>query len=307
MKDSIMSGPARPEYWDTIFDAVPFPIYVVDVARLELINANRAMRLSTGAQTGDRCYQAIYHKESPCMFCAIGELSRAPQPMGSTVILEYFNDLDDCWYQLQESMISWFDGRIAKYSIAVDISKLKETQNALAEAHAELSLKSKELARLVDTDEVTGLSNRRRLYDVLALESERTKRYGPPLSIFLVDIDRFKSVNDSFGHLAGDQVLRVMADILRQGVRKVDTPGRWGGEEFIVICPNTTAADAAKLAEKLRTAINNNDFPVAGRQTCSFGVAQLRSDESAESLFGRADAALYRAKEAGRDRVEQDD
>jgi diguanylate cyclase (GGDEF)-like protein len=306
MQNAIMSGPTRPEYWDTIFDAVPFPIYVVDIARLELINANRAMRLKSGAQAGDKCYRAIYGRQAPCIFCPIEQLSSAPQPLGASVILEYFNDVDDRWYQLQESLISWFDGRVAKYSIAVDISRLKETQNALAEAHAELSLKSKELERLVATDEVTGLCNRRRLYDILTLEAERSKRYASPVSIFIVDIDKFKSVNDSFGHQVGDQVLQGIASILRHGVRKVDTVGRWGGEEFIVICPNTVATDAVNLAEKLRAAIHHHVFPLGGRQTCSFGVAELKENETCEKLFGRADAALYRAKEFGRDRVELD-
>jgi diguanylate cyclase (GGDEF)-like protein len=234
-------------------------------------------------------------------------LSAADKPAGANIILEHFNDLDDRWYQLQESLISWFDGRAAKYSIAVDISQLKEIQNALAEAHAELALKNRELERLVVTDEVTGLGNRRFIYDALALEAEKNKRYGAPLSVLICDVDRFKSVNDRFGHQVGDQVLRAVGDLFQRGVRKVDVAGRWGGEEFLIICPNTAVGDAVRLAEKLRLAFEAYDFPVVGRTTCSFGVAQLRADEDSSMLFRRADDALYRAKDAGRNRVEADD
>lgn len=307
MRDHLSSEPSRFDYWDTVFDAIPFPIYVVDAATHELIVVNRAMRQRTGGQAGELCYKAIYRKDEPCLFCAVPRLLANAQPIGSSLILEYFNDLDDRWYQLQESLISWFDGRAAKHSVAIDVSELKEAQNALAEAHAELSLKTRELERLVATDDVTGLSNRRRLYDALALETERAGRYQSPVSLLMIDVDRFKLVNDNFGHQVGDRTLRAMAEILCGGVRKLDMAGRWGGEEFMVICPNTTASDAMVLAEKLRGAVETHEFPVIGGITCSFGVAQLRQGEGLEKLFGRADAALYRAKEAGRNRVELDE
>lgn len=297
---------AKPGHWETVFDIVPFPIYVVDIATLRLINVNRAMRRRTGALPEEACYEAIYGKEKPCIFCPIAEMSASAEPIGKTVVFENFNDIDDCWYQLQETLISWFDGRTAKYSIAVDISRLKEMQNALSEAHAELSLKNRELERLAVTDNLTGISNRRKLDDALTLEIDRANRYGGPFSVLLIDVDNFKMVNDTHGHQVGDIVLKTIASILKKNVRRIDTAGRWGGEEFMVVCPSTVLADAIALAEKLRQAVATYTFPAVCHTTCSFGVAQYRDGEPPEKMVTRADSALYQAKARGRNRIESE-
>lgn len=293
-----------PEPWETVFDIVPLPVYIVDIATLDLLNVNRAMRLKTLAQPGRKCYQAIYGKDKPCSFCPIAELVSNPAPFGATIVFEIFNDFDDCWYQMQETLMDWPGSRIAKYSITVDVSKLKQTQNALVEAHAELALKNRELLRLSTTDSLTGLNNRRHLDEVLEQEVERANRYCEPLSVLIIDFDKFKSLNDRYGHAAGDLVLTTIADILRKQIRKVDTIGRWGGEEFMVLCPNTRGEEAVQLADKLRSAVEQNIFPVIEKCTCSVGVSQYLEGEAPEKMVARADVALYRAKEHGRNQVE---
>ncbi|KUG28491.1 hypothetical protein ASZ90_001638 [hydrocarbon metagenome] len=133
---------------ETHFDVIPFGIYVVDVATLKLIFVNRHFRDRLGDLSGRKCYEAIYESPQPCLFCKIRNLvDRDGLPNGKTYIFEHFNDMDDRWYQLQEKSMSWPDGRVVKYSIAVDITELKEVQNRLAEAHAELALKNRELSR----------------------------------------------------------------------------------------------------------------------------------------------------------------
>ncbi|MFZ5812919.1 MAG: histidine kinase dimerization/phospho-acceptor domain-containing protein, partial [Thermodesulfobacteriota bacterium] len=133
---------------ETHFDVIPFGIYVVDVATLDLIFVNRHFRDRLGDLAGRKCHEAIYESPQPCLFCKIRQLvDRDGLPNGKTYIFEHFNDKDDRWYQLQEKSMSWPDGRVVKYSIAVDITELKEAQNRLAEAHAELALKNRELAR----------------------------------------------------------------------------------------------------------------------------------------------------------------
>jgi len=133
---------------ETHFDVIPFGIYVVDVATLKLIFVNRHFRDRLGDLAGRKCYEAIYESPQPCLFCKIRNLvDRDCLPNGKTYIFEHFNDKDDRWYQLQEKSMSWPDGRVVKYSIAVDITELKEVQNRLAEAHAELALKNRELSR----------------------------------------------------------------------------------------------------------------------------------------------------------------
>ncbi len=300
----ILGNPGEPGYWDIIFDVIPFPIYIADVATHDVICLNRAMRQRIGDVGGQKCYQAIYGQESPCFFCKIGALETEGAQRDTCLVFEHFNDVDDRWYQLQEALITWFDGRRAKYSIAVDISALKAVQNALAEAHAELALKNKALARASITDTLTGLHNRGKLDEVLAAEMARSTRSGTPLSIILADIDLFKSINDTYGHPAGDEGLIRIADILRVTLRSIDVVGRWGGEEFMIICPNTDLNGAETLAEKLRRAVANHDFPTIGQKTASFGVVQYLPGEKPQEIIGRADKALYRAKARGRNRVE---
>lgn len=163
---------------------------------------------------------------------------------------------------------------------------------------------AKKLAEALSiTDKLTQLHNRRKLDDALQKEIERSKRYGLPLSAIMFDIDFFKRVNDTYGHQAGDEVLIHVARLLKENVRGSDVPGRWGGEEFLVVCPETDVDGACLLAEKLRAIIAAHEFPTIGHKTCSFGVASLSQDESADALIGRLDAVLYCAKEEGRNRV----
>lgn len=163
---------------------------------------------------------------------------------------------------------------------------------------------NRELERLSITDRLTGLYNRLKLDAVLAAELQRAGRFGQAFSIVLLDLDHFKAVNDRHGHPVGDQVLLALADLLRHHGRRTDSVGRWGGEEFLIICPHTDAAGALTLGENLRQAMRARDFPVVGRQTASFGVTTYQSGDQEKDLLARADAALYEAKRLGRDRVE---
>jgi len=289
---------------DGTFDIIPFPIYVVDTQSLELVSVNQIMRRKTGAKIGQTCHRAIYDQPKPCHFCKIAALSEAAAQGSAAIVFEHFNDRDECWYQLNETLIDWFDGRRVKHSVAVDIGALKEAQNELSEAYVLLALKSVELEKASITDSLTGLFNRRRLDEAFAHELDRTQRYARPMSLIITDVDHFKSVNDTHGHQVGDEVLQTIAGLLRQGVRAVDIVGRWGGEEFLVICPDTDLEGALALAEKLRTAIEEAPFPAIGTSTSSFGVAQYMDGESFKDTVARADTALYRAKVNGRNRVE---
>jgi diguanylate cyclase (GGDEF)-like protein len=153
------------------------------------------------------------------------------------------------------------------------------------------------------TDALTGLPNRRSAQQALKQESARSRRHRTALSVAMLDVDRFKEVNDRFGHGAGDQVLQQVAAALSRSVRADDVPARWGGEEFLVILTNTGIGGARTCAERIRAGVELEEFPVVGRVTVSAGVAQLESDESVDSLLARADARLYDAKAGGRNRV----
>jgi diguanylate cyclase (GGDEF)-like protein len=174
----------------------------------------------------------------------------------------------------------------------------------LAAKNKELDGKNQALEILSMTDRLTGISNRRKIEQALQAELLRAKRYHTPYSVILIDVDMFKRVNDDFGHPAGDAVLVRFAGILTALIRETDMAGRWGGEEFIIVCPESDLAVAAALAERLRGEIADSDFPPTGSLTASFGVAAYRQGDEVHSLIHRADKALYKAKKAGRNTVE---
>jgi diguanylate cyclase (GGDEF)-like protein len=160
-----------------------------------------------------------------------------------------------------------------------------------------------ELRRLASTDGLTGIYNRSKIEQVLTIEVLRARRYKHPLSIIIADIDHFKVVNDTYGHNVGDVVLTGIASMMKEHVREVDFIGRWGGEEFLIVCPETTADGARKLAEKLRKKIEKHHFKDIGIKTISMGVAQIEKDDWDEEMIKRADKNLYKAKRSGRNRV----
>ncbi|MFJ7918813.1 diguanylate cyclase [Lysinibacillus fusiformis] len=182
---------------------------------------------------------------------------------------------------------------------------LNETlEYKVQERTKELEAAKLELEALANTDRLTQIPNRVRLDDVLEKEFEQATGKGTPLSIILLDIDHFKAVNDEFGHQVGDLVLRHAADILKNHVRVEDVVGRWGGEEFLVVCPHTRLKDAVQLSENLRQQLEQHSFPVVHQKTSSFGVTSFVIGDTIHSLLSRCDKALYQAKEYGRNRVE---
>jgi two-component system cell cycle response regulator len=167
-----------------------------------------------------------------------------------------------------------------------------------------------QLYLLATHDSLTGLLNRRALYDYADSEINRSKREKNPLCLIMVDIDHFKNVNDQFGHLVGDQALRLISHTIEQNKRSYDRVGRWGGEEFLLVLPGTMLQEAIQVAERLRRAIENAVLDLSGenavRLSASFGVAslQLDSNENFEQMIHKADQALYSAKNAGRNQVQ---
>ena len=163
---------------------------------------------------------------------------------------------------------------------------------------------------LASTDPLTGCLNRRALHEKLERELDRARRYNLVLTILMIDLDRFKDINDNHGHVAGDAVLRQMGDILRHEARSVDIAARYGGEEFVIVLPDTAMDGGRIFAERVRQRVADHPFASAVgvlRVTVSVGVATFPNDgvETADAVVSRADAALYRAKDGGRNRVMQ--
>ncbi|MDB2405670.1 diguanylate cyclase, partial [Arcobacteraceae bacterium] len=162
----------------------------------------------------------------------------------------------------------------------------------------------KRIEELSITDKLTGLYNRLKLDEIMLMKVEEFKRYDMDFSVILLDIDDFKSVNDTFGHDVGDYILQEIATQLKKHLRITDTIGRWGGEEFVIICENTDLQGAQILAENLRKVIENIEFDKVGTKTISLGLAQFKKDDTIISIFKRTDDALYKAKTNGKNRTE---
>ena len=165
--------------------------------------------------------------------------------------------------------------------------------------------KEKEAFKIMSaTDQLTGLHNRTQLEEIFEYEKMQSIRYKKSFSIMMIDIDYFKDVNDVYGHQVGDIVLKEFADILRKTFRDVDTLSRWGGEEFLILVPNTDLDGIKEVALRLQITINNKEFSKVGHKTVSIGVSTLQKEDDFISIVKRSDVALYRAKNRGRNRIE---
>lgn len=185
-----------------------------------------------------------------------------------------------------------------------------ETQRKAEEEKARLeqlvAQRTAELERLATTDVLTGALNRRRIFELAEAELARAVRYEHPICLAMLDLDHFKAINDHFGHAIGDQALRAVADAARGSLRTVDLLGRYGGEELMVVLPETAVEPAAVALERIRSSVAGLRITAAGdpvRLTVSGGLVQVRTGESLEAALKRADLALYEAKRGGRDRV----
>ena len=226
------------------------------------------------------------------------------------MLLEVFDKAIDAldYTKQQEIMNKWVS---VKYESGIDYELLWNIFWVVAlmglffsYRHYMLIRYNKMLKKLAVTDVLTGLSNRIRTDESIQTQLELLKRYGSPFSVLLIDIDQFKQVNDKFGHQIGDNVLILLADILRSDLRRTDIAGRWGGEEFIVISPETNLRGALEMAEKIRHSVQERKYNRKHKVTVSIGVTEAHKSDTLKSIIKRADEALYQAKENGRNRVE---
>lgn len=205
------------------------------------------------------------------------------------------------------AMIAWIASLINYYKYVKEFvnQKIIEKNNQeLKTKTKQIQEMNKKLTEISIKDGLTNIYNRRKLDEVLKYEYNRAINDNQHFSVILLDLDRFKSVNDTYGHNVGDKVLMEIADLLKRNVRKHDTVGRWGGEEFLIICPRTNINQVLDLSEKLRKQIEEHKFPEIDSRTSSFGVSVHNRGDAIEDIIKRADKGLYKAKENGRNRVE---
>jgi diguanylate cyclase (GGDEF)-like protein len=190
--------------------------------------------------------------------------------------------------------------------VAIRTAELNRINELLRAEIEERKRVEQQLHRLATTDPLTGALNRRHFFELVEQEFDRSQRYGRQISIILVDLDHFKEINDSYGHIAGDQLLQAVADRFNQSLRQMDVFGRYGGDEFIVLLPETSIEQARLAARRLHKVVTSNPVETSRGSiplAISIGVASLANTDDMEKLLIRTDQALYKAKAAGRNRV----
>ncbi|GAB6172807.1 hypothetical protein JCM15765_22850 [Paradesulfitobacterium aromaticivorans] len=280
----------------TMLQAIPNPAWLITRER-RILAQNEAAK-AFGASEGDYCWQGIHDLNtiSPaqrkafqatgqalpgtkCYFCRADEAMAGKKSENSEVELD--GVIWDTWW------VPVDDNLYLHYT--VDVTKYKKMEG--------------ELHRQAITDPLTKAYNRRYFVQILEQEIERARRTGLPFSIIMFDLDHFKSINDRFGHAAGDLVLKSLVDLIQKRIRKIDILTRWGGEEFILLLPDTPREGAVDLAEEMRRQLINLDIPGVGRVTASFGVVGSCAGDTVDSIVMRADNLLYEAKSRGRNCV----
>lgn len=207
------------------------------------------------------------------------------------------------WVQVSANLMRRDGVFIGYIGTTRDIMERKEYEYQLNQYVQELKKLNTELEKSATLDLLTGVYNRRKFEDDLDLLISQTSQAALEFSLIFFDIDHFKTINDIFGHPAGDLVLQQISQLVGKNIRKTDRLFRWGGEEFTILLQNTHLEDARKVAEKIRRLIESADFGLAKKITISFGVGQYQAPENADQIVARVDKILYQAKMQGGNRV----
>jgi len=285
----------------TILDSLDALVYVADMETYELIFANEYGRNIWGNMQGKTCWKVLQEgQDGPCSFCTNNHLRDKNGKPAGVYVWEFQNTVNKRWYQCRDQAITWVDGRIVRMEIATDITERKQAED-------ELKLAKKIAEEMAYNDELTGLNNRRAFFEQGYRIFKQSVRYNHSITIVMMDLDHFKNINDTYGHSAGDDVLKVISKQLKKMMREFDIIARMGGEEVAYILPETSKEEAVKLTERLRLEIENTSIVYQEEKikiTASFGICSCAAlDETLESMLTKADDALYIAKKKGRNQV----
>lgn len=304
-------------------ETASFALAIIDIEKAEVIYTNKAMNNILFDNNSTKCWEKLYGQKHICSWCQIKEIINQKNCSIENVALdyeyEYFNEVTNSWYQINNKLTTLEDGTNILVLIAIDISKQKKSQGELIAAQVKLIRQTQELEKaqeklklLASKDSLTNLYNRRYFIDTATLILNLAKRNGTQSTILMLDIDRFKSINDNYGHQVGDKVITTLAKLLQHNTRKNDVVCRWGGEEFIILLPNTQITGAIVLANKIKEEINNKPILITEENseksfyfTASIGLTQVVKEDkdSIEDAIKKADIALYEAKNTGRDKI----
>ncbi len=246
---------------------------------------------------GKRCYSILHKRKKPCRDCIVKKTIISGNPCAKEKILRSDEEIDVWWEIYTYPVVDENGDIISVIEYARDITERKRTE----EENRRLIMKLKEISRY---DDLTGILNRKTVIECLYHEFEKVRRYGGDLSIVFCDVDNFKEINDTCGHIAGDTVLKNLAETLKNNIRKTDIIGRYGGDEFLLILPGTSLRGAQRLSEKIRNKIMKIECPIDSERfsiSMSFGIAGFNDNiKDHYHLIHLADQALYQSKNSGR-------
>ncbi len=291
-------------FLNMVFESIndPFNIIGRDYRILKTNESYARMReKSINEIIGKRCYEILYNRSSVCEGCSVKETFDKGVPVTKEKLLVLPSGMN-IWIEIFTYPIIDDNGKITGViEYTRDITKRKK-------AEAERDILVERLQYLSRTDDLTGLLNRRALLEKLEEEVKRARRYNYNLSLIICDIDYFKEINDAYGHDIGDIALRNIASLLKKSLRDIDIIGRYGGDEFFLILPETSIEGAKEIAERIRHIVKNFnlnlDEHINISTTVSLGLAEFDTDkEDIDGFIKRADNALYLAKDKGRNRV----
>jgi diguanylate cyclase (GGDEF)-like protein/PAS domain S-box-containing protein len=291
-------------FLSTIFDSIRDPFCIID-RNYTIVRANAAYAQLKNRAVEDlldrTCFQVLEGRNEICDGCVIKKTLQSSDPCAKEKKVTLTNG-ETNWIEIYTYPLHDESGQLThviEYTRDVtDRKKSEEDRRRLIER----------LEYLSKVDGLTGLLNRRALADQLGYEIDRAKRYSSDLSIILCDLDNLKEINDTYGHLAGDTTLQLVSAALRNSLRNSDIAGRYGGDEFLVIAPQTASAGASNIAEKIRNSVQMTEVRIDDHQrisiSLSIGVASLKvPSETLDAFVSRVDAALYASKNTGRNRI----
>jgi diguanylate cyclase (GGDEF)-like protein/PAS domain S-box-containing protein len=292
-------------FLSSIFDSIYDPFCILD-RNFVIVKANEAYARLKGTSLakiiGKRCYEVLEAREDVCDMCVVERTFRSLKPSAKEKHITGPGG-SDVWVEIFTYPIIGEAGEVSHVVVYDrDITDRKR-------AEEERQKLIRELEYLSRVDMLTGLMNRRALMEFLEQEAERVRRYKSELSLFLCDVDYFKEINDTYGHSAGDSVLGFLGGLLQGMVRKADMAGRYGGDEFLVVMPETDITGARDFAERLRRRVQEESLQHSSGEeikfSLSFGIAGFqRGKDNTDTVISRADDALYKAKKNGKNRVE---
>jgi diguanylate cyclase (GGDEF)-like protein/PAS domain S-box-containing protein len=291
-------------FLNTIFESIRDPFIILD-RDYTIVKANQAYSALKGIMLCDliekKCYAVTRKRDSVCENCIVAKTFKSGDPSAKEKKIATGPGAQE-WIEIYTYPILNQEGVVTHV--------IEYVRNITDRKRVELESQRfiKELETLSSEDSLTGLQNRRMIFEQLRHEVERVRRYKAELSLIFCDLDNFKEINDTFGHMAGDGMLKTVADILRRSVRTSDVVGRYGGDEFLLILPQTSLKSAQELAERIRILVQDTRFEMPGGvitgTTLSIGVAFYDGTETdVDALISRIDTALYVSKRSGKNQV----